>query len=147
MPRVRFGFVLSLMAIGALAAGCGGGSGQTGDVGTAPTTGGESPATPPGVPLLPVGAPCSTDDQCQPGGSGAAVCLTDGYQGGYCAVADCAAHGHDCPGNGSSSQCVSTPANRCLKLCSLDVDCRSGYACQSLPDAAGHGSATVCLPR
>lgn len=100
-----------------------------------------------------VGDPCSSADSCPAGGSGSPACLTD-WPGGYCAVADCEQHGHDCPddpGLGvvatTGSQCVLAPAARCLALCGNDEDCRPEYVCAPKPDAAGHGTATVCVPR
>lgn len=102
-----------------------------------------------------VGDPCSSDPQCPAGGSGAPACITaPEFQGGYCAVEACSAHGHDCPGDGVQSKCVvatvaSVSANRCLRLCASDADCRAGYTCQAKMDAAagaGHGQVQVCFP-
>ncbi len=100
-----------------------------------------------------VGDPCSSADSCPAGGSGSPACLTD-WPGGYCAVEGCEQHGHDCPedpGLGAvattGSQCVLAPSATCLALCGNDDDCRPDYACTPKPDAAGHGTATVCVPR
>lgn len=102
-----------------------------------------------------VGDPCKAVDVCpQAGGSGTAVCWTS-FPGGYCAVADCKPHGHDCPndpGQGgtaktTSSTCVKYgTGTACLRNCIVDGDCRPGYTCVSRDDAAGHGAVKVCLP-
>ncbi|MBI5502784.1 MAG: hypothetical protein HY907_21240 [Deltaproteobacteria bacterium] len=99
-----------------------------------------------------VGDPCTESADCPAGGSGSAVCLTD-WPGGYCAVEACADHGHDCPedpGLGGTAttggKCVLDPTQFCLALCASDGDCRPGYVCSPQPDAAGHGTANVCVP-
>lgn len=110
-----------------------------------------SPATGPYA-----GDPCSSASDCPKGGSGTTVCLTSGFPGGYCAVTGCADHGHDCPndpGNGgipttTSGKCVKyDKSTACLRTCNVDGDCRAGYNCAARDDAAGHGTARVCLPR
>jgi hypothetical protein len=94
-----------------------------------------------------VGDPCSEATSCLAGGSGTVVCLGDTYPGGYCAVANCGTHAHDCPGDATVSKCVLAPASICLRLCEIDADCRLGYICLAEEDAAGHGSAKVCIPK
>lgn len=94
-----------------------------------------------------IGNSCVDASTCPAGGSGSVTCLGGAYQGGYCAVTDCAAHGHDCPGVGTTSECVLVPAATCLRLCQTDADCRAGYICLAEPDAAGHGSYQVCIPK
>ncbi len=98
-----------------------------------------------------VGDPCVDAAECPAGGSGSPVCLD--WPGGYCAVAGCAEHGHDCPddpGLGGTAttggKCVLFPDLRCLALCAGNGDCRSGYACTAVPDASGHGTVDVCVP-
>jgi len=102
-----------------------------------------------------VGDSCEAASECPKGGSGKVVCLTTGYPEGYCAVSDCADHGHDCPSDPglggtpgpTSSKCVKSGAgNACLRLCAKKDDCRAGYSCVNRDDAAGHGQASVCLP-
>ncbi len=111
-----------------------------------------SGAPPPSGGGLTVGDACSTETSCPVGGSGAAACLAE-WPGGYCAVRGCSVHGHDCPGDpgqglsGTGSKCVLAPESMCLKLCTQDSDCRDAYACIARPDAAGHGTAQVCVPR
>ena len=114
---------------------------------------GDVVAPEPDMPATPstLGSPCVADDSCPAGGSGTATCLTE-WPNGYCAVEGCSTHGHDCPGdagNGgtSGSKCVKAPTPICLLLCDADADCRAGYACASKVDAAGHGSANVCVPK
>jgi hypothetical protein len=109
---------------------------------------GDVPAGPPKV-----GSACTSDSTCPAGGSGKPVCLL-AWPDGYCAIEGCAQHGHDCPqdpGQGGTattgSKCVLAPTARCLALCSTTADCRDGYVCQAEPDAAGHGSAKVCVPK
>ena len=56
-----------------------------------------------------VGDPCTSVTVCPAGGSGTPVCLTD-WPGGYCAIAACTDHGHDCPedpGLGNTATTVS----------------------------------------
>lgn len=108
--------------------------------------GGEAPAVA-NPPLSSVGDPCVDESSCPSGGSGTPACLTGTYAGGYCAVVGCATHGHDCPGDGATAQCVLAPTATCLRLCRADSDCRVGYGCVDEADAAGHGTAKVCLPR
>jgi hypothetical protein len=93
-----------------------------------------------------IGDPCLDVSTCPAGGSGTVVCLGDTYSGGYCSVANCATHVHDCPGDAAVSKCVLAPAAICLRLCETDANCRPGYACLARADAAGHGSAKVCIP-
>ncbi|MBI2894579.1 MAG: hypothetical protein HYY06_13585 [Deltaproteobacteria bacterium] len=99
-----------------------------------------------------VGDACEDDDQCPEGGSGTTSCLLDGYPGGYCSVVECENHGHDCPDDAGKSgdegtvKCVQYDGLQCMKLCEDDEDCREGYDCVSVPDAAGHGSVDVCAP-
>jgi len=97
-----------------------------------------------GGPAL-VGRPCTSAESCPPGGSGTTDCRLD-WPDGYCAVTGCADHGHDCPGDAVQSKCVLAPTSMCLALCDAVTDCRSGYACVAKPDAAGHGTASVCFP-
>jgi len=101
-----------------------------------------------------VGDPCSVADACPNGGSGTTVCLTTS-PGGYCAVKDCAQHGHDCPNDpglggtpgANSSQCVTLAiGSYCMRNCSAPADCRTGYTCASRPDASGHAAVSVCVP-
>ncbi|MCC6521159.1 MAG: hypothetical protein IT373_00725 [Polyangiaceae bacterium] len=99
-----------------------------------------------------VGAPCTTADECPAGGSGSPACLSQ-WPDGYCAVVDCAQHGHDCPGDPglggvatTGSQCVLAPTAMCLALCGDNSGCRDGYECVEKSDAAGHGSGKVCFP-
>ncbi|MBI5481729.1 MAG: hypothetical protein HY906_22930 [Deltaproteobacteria bacterium] len=101
---------------------------------------------------LEVGDPCSAASECPAGGSGTTACLTD-WPGGYCAVQGCEQHGHDCPndpGLGGTAttggKCVLDPDATCLALCATEADCREGYVCEARGDAAGHGSANVCVP-
>lgn len=100
-----------------------------------------------------VGSACSSASDCPAGGSGSPVCRTD-WPSGYCAVADCSDHGHDCPndpGLGSTAttggKCVLAPTAMCLALCASDADCRDGYECVPKSDAAGHATADVCFPK
>lgn len=100
-----------------------------------------------------VGEACAADGDCPAGGSGTATCLSD-WPGGYCAVVGCAQHGHDCPedpGLGGIAtagwSCVLATEASCLALCAGDADCRPEYQCASKPDAAGHGTTEVCVPR
>lgn len=104
------------------------------------------------VAALAVGDPCGSEAECPAGGSGAPACLTDGYPGGYCSVVDCEDHGHDCPddagqgGDAGSVKCVVLGGNQCMRLCDGPDDCREGYVCAALQDAAGHGTVDVCAP-
>ncbi len=98
-----------------------------------------------------IGSPCTAETDCPAGGSGTPACQTD-WPGGYCLVVACAAHGHDCPGDAGlggteGSKCVKAPDLTCLALCGSAADCREGYDCVAKPDAAGHGSVTVCYPK
>jgi hypothetical protein len=100
-----------------------------------------------------VGASCAAAAECPAGGTGTAQCLTD-WPDGYCAVVDCETHGHDCPNDPglvttatTGSKCVLAPTAMCLALCGSAKDCRQGYACVEKEDAAGHGSAKVCMPK
>ncbi|HEY3359312.1 MAG TPA: hypothetical protein VGQ83_39045 [Polyangia bacterium] len=153
--------LLALMAIPALwITGCGssGTTGQGTDGGTvadAPAAGQED-GSPPGGDGAgasgAVGDPCTSADTCPAGGSGTTECITD-WPGGYCAVADCTQHGHDCPndpGQGGTAttggKCVLSPTAKCLALCASNADCRDGYECAPRGDAAGHGNANVCVP-
>ena len=127
----------------------GGDSGGTMGGGMMGGSGGTTGAPPDGA--VAVGDSCTTETSCPSGGSGTAACLAD-WPGGYCAVRGCAAHGHDCPGDpgqavsGTGSKCVLAPEATCLKLCAQNSDCRDGYLCATRDDAAGHGSAQVCVP-
>lgn len=150
--------VLAVLLIGA---GCGGSSGSDGNSGTGgvgtggAATGGAAGAAAGsggGTAGDKVGIPCASASECPAGGSGETVCLTD-WPGGYCAVKGCEQHGHDCPndpGLGSTStvggKCVLAPEETCLALCATKADCRDGYDCLPKGDAAGHGSANVCVP-
>jgi hypothetical protein len=97
------------------------------------------------------GGACTESTVCPSGGSGTATCRLD-WPSGYCLVEDCAEHGHDCPGDPGlggptgESKCVLAPQAVCLALCETNVDCRPGYACSARSDAAGHGTAQVCVP-
>jgi len=99
-----------------------------------------------------IGSACSEDNECPAGGSGTPACIKE-WPDGYCAVKDCAAHGHDCPGDpgqgtsDSGSKCVKAPTATCLQLCGSGSDCREGYACVQKSDAAGHGQVQVCFPK
>lgn len=108
---------------------------------------GESPLPPS---AKTVGDACTTAAECPAGGSGTPICLSE-MPGGTCAVAGCADHGHDCPGDSGDggtvgAKCVKAPENTCLLLCTKDADCRAGYGCLEKLDAAGHGTARVCFP-
>jgi len=132
----------------------GGGTGgveSSADGGTGSGGGGAVDAGTPAGPQ--VGDACASRDLCPSGGSGSTVCRAD-WPGGYCAVDGCSQHGHDCPsdpGLGGTatvgSKCVLAPTAFCLSLCGSDADCRAGYACVDKSDAAGHGSAKVCVPQ
>jgi hypothetical protein len=99
-----------------------------------------------------VGDPCTAATKCPAGGSGKAACQT-AWPDGYCVVDGCSQHGHDCPGdpgqnsNVGDSKCVLAPTAACLKLCTTQADCRSGYTCAQKSDAAGHGQVQVCVPK
>lgn len=102
---------------------------------------------------LRIGDACTADGECPAGGSGTATCLSD-WPGGYCAVVECAQHGHDCPEDpglgvtaSTGSKCVLDPLASCLALCATDTDCRPEYECAPRSDAAGHGTTAVCVPR
>lgn len=110
------------------------------------------PAKDAGATATQIGDACVATTACPAGGSGTPVCLTD-WPAGYCAVALCTVHAHDCPedpglGNTSSSgsQCVLAPEPTCLALCGSTADCRPGFICAPRADAAGHGTAQVCVP-
>lgn len=94
-----------------------------------------------------VGDACFMAMPCPAGGSGTKACET-AWPGGYCVIDGCAEHDHDCPSDGQpgGSTCVLFNGARCLALCSAATDCREGYACAATPDAAGHGTVTVCVP-
>lgn len=149
-----------------LAVGCGGDTSDPGNGGggsTAPGGAGGTAGSNPGDAAAEssggatagpskVGDPCSAPSECPVGGSGSPECLTD-WPGGYCAVASCEAHGHDCPddpGLGGTAttggKCVLDPEPTCLALCASSSDCRDGYACEPRSDSAGHGSVNVCVP-
>src|SRR5690348_4789863 len=72
-----------------------------------------------------IGAACSADADCSSG-----TCLTPdkfpAYPGGYCSQRACTT---TCP---AESFCVTGAAamgSACLKLCTTQADCRSGYSC------------------
>jgi hypothetical protein len=78
-----------------------------------------------------MGDPCTVNTECGPG-----VCLNQAFApGGMCSLT-CTPGGKTCP---SGSTCVSgviasdTPG--CLKSCSKDADCRSGYVCRTEHDS------------
>lgn len=126
----------------------GDGNGDADGDGDADTDGdGDVDAGTPGV-----GDACEEDSQCPEGGSGTADCLEDGWPGGYCSVVECEDHGHDCPDDAGKSgdegtvKCVQFDGLQCMKLCGGDDDCREGYECVPVPDAAGHGNVDVCAP-
>lgn len=104
---------------------------------------GEAAATPTAA----IGDACTDASTCPAASSGTTTCLGGGYPDGYCAIADCATHGHDCPGDATISKCVLAPTAMCLRLCATDADCRQGYSCVDAPDAAGHGASAVCIPK
>jgi hypothetical protein len=103
-------------------------------------------------PKIKVGDVCDAATACPAGGSGKPICRS-AWPGGYCLVEGCQDHGHDCPGdpglNGTfgDSKCVLAPTATCLKMCKSSADCRQGYSCEQKSDAAGHGSANVCVPK
>lgn len=140
-----------LLAVAWMGAECGGGSDSDDHSGTGGAGAGGA-GTGGGTAGDEVGIPCASASECPAGGSGEAVCLSD-WPGGYCAVEGCESHGHDCPsdpGLGSTStvggKCVLAPAATCLALCATKADCREGYDCLPKGDAAGDGSANVCVP-
>lgn len=134
--------------------GCSGTSGGSSTGGQAGASGVAGGTTTEATTTQRVGAACSDDSQCPSGGSGTPSCLTQ-WPEGYCAIKDCAVHGHDCPedpGQAATNptdgaKCVLSPLATCLALCASDSDCRAGYQCSNRDDAAGHGKATVCVPR
>lgn len=94
------------------------------------------------------GAACTAAGECPAGGSGTVACETT-WPDGYCLVADCAQHGHDCPldAQPGGGKCVDFDGAKCLAVCASKADCRTGYDCVAQPDTAGHGSFEVCVPQ
>lgn len=166
MPAIRpRSFFVFACAASVFALACSGND-SSGDIASAPTTdadtssdgrasdgsadGAFSDASAPSV-----GSPCTAANECPAGGSGTPVCFQSGYPGGYCAVQSCAPHGHDCPNDpgsatsfvAGSSKCVQlSSGTACVALCQSNADCRTGYTCTSLADAAGHGQVLACTP-
>jgi hypothetical protein len=102
-----------------------------------------------GSPTAAIGNACIGDDRCPRYGT----CVhTDPYNGGYCTIFGCDVDPlFACP---DGSVCAGLPGTlsqqkACVKLCSADADCRSGYLCLPLDGAAaGADGGTVrgCRP-
>ena len=95
----------------------------------------------------PLGAPCSSDDQCQ-----GSLCL--GFAGGYCSthVAECDPGGStscgdagDCRKTGATDVDGGAIGEFCLAYCATQADCREGYACCAAQEYAL--DASVCAPQ
>ncbi|MCA9565633.1 MAG: hypothetical protein KC561_19180, partial [Myxococcales bacterium] len=83
------------------------------------------------------GSACDSDSDCLGG-----VCLTEvdsQYPGGYCTRFFCEVG--DC--NGGRCAELDGRQSQCVDLCARSVDCRDGYACESLDDSGTLG----CVPR
>ena len=93
-----------------------------------------------------IGGPCTTTTDC--GKDSRSACLTeagDNYPGGYCGMEPC----DDiqlCP-TGATCVAIGGETPGCLKSCTEDKDCRSGYVCQlfsTLPPAGFGPTAKAC---
>jgi hypothetical protein len=74
-----------------------------------------------------IGDPCTVTTDCGPG-----TCLNrDFTPGGYCSLA-CPAGSNPCP---SGTTCVDNAISRgqpaCMRTCTNDRDCRTGYVCKT----------------
>jgi hypothetical protein len=80
------------------------------------------------------GDPCTNDDQCGGGAGLQGFCMQDWPGGGYCTSSACTAS-VSCPSIASCQDYQGT--QRCLLMCTLPSDCRSGYTCTNR---------NVCIP-
>lgn len=73
-----------------------------------------------------MGDPCTVNTECGPG-----VCLNrDFTPGGACSLA-CTVGGPACPaGSVCVDRAISRDAAGCLRSCTQDADCRTGYVCR-----------------
>ena len=97
---------------------------------------------------LPVGAPCTSGEECLDGGVAgecvrALVGLT--FPDGYCTAIGCSGDA-DCPGGATDAACLPAVGySWCADRCDVSApDCRTGYICVD-PDLIGPIPA-VCLP-
>ncbi len=96
------------------------------------------------VATLPLGSPCTADDQCLPdGGFGQPpACLGGPFPGGYCAILSSECSGGDCPEGGVCAQLTTERltdvdgatvgaevSEFCARTCTKPGDCRPGYEC------------------
>ena len=96
-----------------------------------------------------IGGACETRDDCYALGVDA-VCITDGYVGGYCSRA-CFVTCPDLPGRNATTFCVAVETDGlCHSQCDTDLygatGCRSGYVCELASRPGATRSAEVCLP-
>lgn len=96
-----------------------------------------------------LGGTCST----RPGGMACTggTCISErisGFPGSYCAYAGCATPGTACDaetGGICAADPVGSGTNYCFSPCTLDTDCRAGYACRP-SDPADATSMGACWP-
>lgn len=94
----------------------------------------------PAVDVVPagfIGAPCNTDNDCDPG----FTCFD--WPKGYCVKTDCAS-GTDCPA-GTSCLPLMENGQACFDNCAVDSECRPGYGCKAIPTIQGNPM-PVCHP-
>ena len=74
-----------------------------------------------------IGDPCTVATECGPG-----VCLNRAIApGGYCALA-CTVGGAACPaGSACVARAIDDDTAGCLRICTKDADCRTGYTCRT----------------
>ncbi len=94
---------------------------------------GNPDAVPPGA----VGAACFLDKDC----NGEAVCFD--WPGGYCTVLGCT--GAEGCTEGAACLPLLENGTGCFDRCAAPGDCRPGYGCKGIPDAAG-GAELICYP-
>ncbi len=84
-----------------------------------------------------IGAPCNTDNDCDPGFS----CFD--WTMGYCVKMTCEAD-TDCP---AGTACLPLMENgqACFDLCAADDECRPGYGCKAIPTSLGNPK-PICHP-
>ncbi|MBM4370335.1 MAG: hypothetical protein FJ098_01690 [Deltaproteobacteria bacterium] len=97
----------------------------------------DQPGNPDAVPPGAVGAACAMDKDCADG----AVCFD--WPGGYCTVLGCTGDAA-CP-DGAACLPLLENGTGCFDRCGGPGECRPGYGCKGVPDAAG-GAAGICHP-
>jgi hypothetical protein len=85
-----------------------------------------------------VGGPCMNNTECDE-----RLCqMGDRFPGGVCTIS-CGSSGH-CPQRSSCAELSSGWI--CLVDCTTGTDCRTGWGCESVPEAGTNGSlVSVCI--